>query len=55
MKIVAEARSAGDMAGYVRFLAERKPLNGAYLLEHEIAEGEAERPYRFTVEATWKD
>lgn len=55
VKLVAEARSAAEMARYVAFLAERKPFTGAYLTEHEIDETSPERPYRFTVEAAWKD
>lgn len=55
VKLVAEARSGADMARYVAFLAERKPFTGAYLIEHEIDDTSPERPYRFTVEAAWKD
>jgi hypothetical protein len=55
VKIVAEARTGAEMARYVAFLAERKPLTGAYLTEHEIDETSAERPYRFTLEASWSD
>lgn len=54
-KIVAEARTGAEMARYVAFVAERKPFTGAYLVEHEIDEAAAERPYRFTLEATWND
>lgn len=55
VKIVAEARTGAEMARYVAFLAERKPFTGAYLSEHEIDESVPERPYRFTLEASWKD
>jgi len=55
LRIVAEAQAAVDMTRYVAFLAERKHLNGAYLTRHEIAEDAPGRPYRFTVEAVWKD
>lgn len=55
VKIVAEARSGAEMARYVAFVAERKPFTGAYLVEHEIDETAAERPYRFSLEASWND
>jgi hypothetical protein len=55
VKIVAEARTGAEMARYVAFLAERRPFTGAYLTEHEIDETSAERPYRFTLEASWSD
>jgi hypothetical protein len=55
VKIVAEARTGAEMARYVAFLAERRPLTGAYLTGHEIDETSAERPYRFTLEASWSD
>ncbi|NHZ65964.1 hypothetical protein [Massilia genomosp. 1] len=55
VKLVAEAGSGAEMARYVAFLAERAPFTGAYLTEHEIDETSPGRPYRFTVEATWKE
>jgi hypothetical protein len=55
VKIVAEARTGAEMARYVAFVAERKPFTGAYLVEHEIDETAVERPYRFTLEASWND
>ena len=55
VKIVAEARTGADMARYAAFVAERKPFVGAYLVEHQLDETSPERPYRFTLEATWKD
>ncbi|NHZ99842.1 hypothetical protein [Massilia sp. CCM 8734] len=55
VKLVAEAGSGAEMARYVAFLAERAPFTGAYLTEHEIDETSPGRPYRFTVEAAWKD
>ena len=55
LRIVAEAQAAVDMTRYVAFLTHRKHLNGAYLTRHEIAEDAPGRPYRFTVEAVWKD
>jgi hypothetical protein len=55
VKIVAEARTRADMARYAAFVGERKPFTGAYLVEHELDETSPERPYRFTLEAMWKD
>jgi hypothetical protein len=55
VKIVAEARTRADMARYAAFVGERKPFTGAYLAEHELDESSPERPYRFTLEAMWKD
>lgn len=55
VKIVAEARTAAEMARYVAFVAERKPFTGAYLTRHEIDQATPEQPYRFTVEAAWSE
>lgn len=55
VRIVAETRTGAEMARYVAFVAERRPFTGAYLVAHEIDEAAAERPYRFTLEATWND
>lgn len=54
IKITAEAPSSADMTRYVAFVAERKPFVRAYLMRHEIPDGERER-YRFMVEAQWMD
>jgi len=55
LRVIAEAQGAADMTRYVAYLADRGPLEGAYLLRHEIAEDVPGHPYRFTVEAAWKD
>lgn len=55
VKMTVEAKSAADMSQYVAYLSGRRPFTGAYLVRHEIAENEPERPYRFTVEATWQE
>lgn len=55
VKIVAEARTRSDMARYAAFVAERKPFTDAWLTEHELDDTVLERPYRFTLEATWSD
>jgi hypothetical protein len=55
VKIQAEARSDADMTRFVAYVAERQPFVGAYLTRHEVIESLPEKPYRFTVEATWLD
>lgn len=55
VKISAQARSGADMARYVAYVAQRRPFGSAYLVRHEIATEASDRPYRFTVEAQWKD
>jgi hypothetical protein len=55
VKIIAEAPGGADMARYVAFVGERAPFTGAYLSEHEIDDNLPERPYRFTLEASWTD
>lgn len=55
VRIFAEARTGSEMARYVAFVADRKPFTGAYLTKHEIVDTSPERPYRFTVEASWDD
>jgi len=55
LKISGEALTGAEMARYVAFVASRKPFTGAYLTRHEIDESTPERPFRFTVEATWND
>jgi hypothetical protein len=55
VKIQAEARSDADMTRFVAYVAERQPFIGAYLTHHEVVESLPEKPYRFTLEATWLD
>lgn len=55
VKIVAEARGPAEMARYLAFVSRSKPLNRAYLLQHEVGEASAGKPYRFTLEASWND
>ncbi len=54
-KIVAEAKNSLDMTNYVAFVSSRKSFSNAYLIQHEINLNLADRPYRFTLEATWKE
>lgn len=55
LRITAEARTGEEMANYVAFLADRRPFTAAYLVRHEVMETQAEKPYRFMVEAVWQD
>ncbi|WP_418119357.1 hypothetical protein [Variovorax sp. 350MFTsu5.1] len=61
LKVHAEAPTSTDMTRYVAFLSDRKPLNHAYLVKHEMPDSAASQSggpratYRFTVEVTWKD
>lgn len=55
LRITAEARTGEEMASYVAFLADRRPFIAAYLMRHEVMETQAEKPYRFTLEAVWQE
>jgi hypothetical protein len=55
LKLMAESRTGEEMARYTAFLAERRPLVDAYLVNHEVTEGDPLRPYRFSVEAKWRE
>lgn len=60
LKVHAEAPASTDMTRYVAFLSDRKPLNHAYLVRHEVPDnaaqpGNARATFRFTVEVAWKD
>lgn len=60
LKVHAEAPASTDMTRYVAFLSDRKPLNHAYLVRHEVPDnaaqpGNAQAAFRFTVEVAWKD
>jgi hypothetical protein len=61
LKVHAEAPASTDMTRYVAFLSDRKPLNHAYLVRHEVPDsaaaqaGSPRAAYRFTVEVAWKD
>lgn len=55
IKIVAEAKTAGEMAQYVSFLSDRKLFTAVYLLRHEIVETNPNHPYRFDVDMLLED
>jgi hypothetical protein len=54
IKIVAEAKTAGEMANYVSFLSHRKIFKGVFLVNHEIVETIPEHPYKFNIELLWE-
>jgi hypothetical protein len=55
LKLSAEAASGAEMTRYVAFIADRRPFVAAYLVNHEVVAADPARPYRFTVEATWRE
>jgi hypothetical protein len=55
LKLNAEAASGAEMTRYVAFIADRRPFVAAYLVNHEVVAADPARPYRFTVEATWRE
>lgn len=56
LRLQAESGSALDMARYVAFVGDRRPMVGAHLVRHEVvAAADGERRYRFTVEVAWRD
>lgn len=55
IKMVAEAKTTGEMAQYISFLAQRKIFSDVFLLSHERIETTPEHPYRFNLELRWED
>ncbi len=55
IKIVAEAKTAAEMAHYVSVLSHRKIFKGVFLVSHEIVETIPERPYKFNIELLWEN
>ncbi len=55
LKLNAESRSGEEMVRYAAYVAERKPIIETNLLSHEIVENDAVQPYRFKMEALWRD
>jgi hypothetical protein len=61
LKIAAEAETAQDMINYLAFLNQQPMFRSVYLVKHEMnnaanaaADGSAERPYHFQLEALWR-
>ncbi|KQZ33507.1 hypothetical protein ASD58_29375 [Duganella sp. Root1480D1] len=55
LRIQAEARTGADMARYAAFVAQGRHFKDAYLSEHQVAPEAPGQPYRFTVEAVWRE
>ncbi|MES2151612.1 MAG: hypothetical protein V4508_17680 [Pseudomonadota bacterium] len=57
LKLSAEAETAQDMMNYLAFLDEQPLFVSVYLVKHELGMGSsaAERPYRFQLEAQWRE
>lgn len=53
MRIQAEARGPEAMLSYLRVLKQSRAFTQVVLVEHEIQEGEPERPLRFSLAAAW--
>lgn len=55
LKIGAEAKTPQEMMTYVAFLAEQRLFKSVYLIKHEISTASREKPYRFQLEAQWRE
>jgi hypothetical protein len=55
VRIAAETRSTSEMVRYAAFVGDRKPFVQAHITHHERDMQAPERPYRFTMEASWSD
>lgn len=55
LKIQAEAKNPDDMIGFVETLKQQPLFADVMLQKHEINEQDSNRPYRFIVEARWRD
>ncbi|MRV74626.1 hypothetical protein GJ700_23225 [Duganella sp. FT92W] len=54
LKIAAEAETARDMLNYLAFLSQQPLFRSVYLIKHEQAASDQPRPYRFQLEAQWR-
>ena len=54
MKIAAEAETAQDMINYLAFLNQQTMFRSVYLVKHEMNMNAPEHPYRFQLEAQWR-
>jgi hypothetical protein len=54
LKVTAEAETARDMLNYLAFLGQQPLFRSVYLVKHELAAGGPPRPYRFQLEAQWR-
>jgi hypothetical protein len=54
LKIAAEAETAQDMINYLAFLNQQSLFRSVYLVKHEMNMAAPEHPYRFQLEAQWR-
>ena len=54
LKIAAEAETPQDMLNYLAFLNQQPMFSSVYLLKHEMHANAPEHPYRFQLEAQWR-
>lgn len=55
LKILGEAKTPDDMVTYVAFLGDQPFFKSVYLTKHELNAAVAEKPYRFQLEAQWRE
>lgn len=55
LKIIAETRDSAHMLAFVDRLARRHEFVGVTLQKHEINDQDVNRPYRFQLEARWRE
>ncbi|MES2128101.1 MAG: hypothetical protein V4463_12575 [Pseudomonadota bacterium] len=55
LKISAEGETARDMINYVAYLGEQSLFTSVYLVKHEANLASPDHPYRFQLEAQWRD
>ncbi len=53
VKITGEAKDLAAMLSYLQFLQQKESLSGVYLQNHRVEQQIAEKPVRFTLNATW--
>jgi hypothetical protein len=54
VKITAESRTGAEMTAYVELLSRSRIFESVFLTRHEIVESGGEHPYRYEVEAAWR-
>jgi hypothetical protein len=55
LKISAEGETAQDMMNYVAYLNTQALFTSVYLVKHELNAASPGRPYRFQLEAQWRE
>lgn len=54
LKLLGEARNAAAAFAFLRTLSAQPAIESAHLVGHQINAQDAQRPLRFTVQASWK-